>query len=387
MKKITINTAAQSSTAHSTLSDSATTGVLGKQTPITSPPINTGAATATLPRDATAHMVKLADIRIDGGTQTRAEITNDNVAEYMEAMQAGAKFPAVVLYDDGQTRWLADGFHRYTAAEALGRTEILAELRPGSRTDAIEHALKANTSHGLRQTNADKRRCARIAIEHFGDRSDHVLAEMCGVSHTFVAGQRAQLATVASSLSDDAAAEQPPAPKVETRVGRDGKTRKNPVRQVKLAQNDSDETNNPIEELLPKTSGKPTADALEEPLWSTVTVAEPEAGPDTDVKEQPTVAVPAGEKYKIADGSSANLPTQGFLTVADLTRGLGKLKIVAKVLDGGKVSSALVSRLERGFLTITAAVYEIADADADQADKDAVVEILRAVANTIKTDY
>ena len=42
---------------------------------------------------------------------------------------------------------------------------------------------------------------------------------------------------------------------------------------------------------------------------------------------------------------------------------------------------------ERGFLTITAAVYEIADADADQADKDAVVEILRAVANTIKTDY
>ena len=112
-------------------------------------------------------------------------------------------------------------------------------------------------------------------------------------------------------------------------------------------------------------------------------VPEPEEVPVAEAIE-PNVPAPAGEKYTVADGSSANLPTEGFLTVADLTRGLGQLKIVAKQLDGGKVSSALVTKLERGFLAIMAAVFQIAGADADQADKNSVVEILRSVANTIE---
>ena len=99
----------QSSTAHSHPADSATTALVGKQTVTKSAPA-TVAGTATPSKDVT-RTVKLADIRLDGGTQTRAEITDNNVLEYMQAMSDGADFPTIVLYDDGETLWLADGFH------------------------------------------------------------------------------------------------------------------------------------------------------------------------------------------------------------------------------------------------------------------------------------
>ena len=379
-------TTSQSSTAQARLADSATTDVVGKPTVIKSVAATPLESAAMRPGEMTTQMANLADIRIDGGTQTRAEINDDTVAQYMEAMQAKAQFPAIILYDDGKVLWLADGFHRHRAADRLGRLKILAEVRGGTRLDAIEHALKANNSHGLRRTNADKARCVEVALEHFRDRSDRALAELCGVSHPFVAGLRPQLETVTSSSPGNLTGEVPPSTTAEKRIGKDNKARKNPTRGVKAAPKTPGDTKNPPDELLPTTPENPTTGVLTEPIRpTTVTVPEPEGGPDADAKEQPTPPAPAGEKYTVADGSSANLPTEGFLTAAHLTCGLGKLKIVAKQLDGGKVSSALVSKLERGFLKIMAAVFEIAGADADQADKDGVVEILRSVANTIET--
>ena len=60
-----------------------------------------------------ASELKLTDVRIDGGTQPRAKIDLDVVAEYAERLDAGDVFPPVEVVFDGKDYWLWDGFHRY----------------------------------------------------------------------------------------------------------------------------------------------------------------------------------------------------------------------------------------------------------------------------------
>ena len=122
------------------------------------------------------------------GLQTRVGIDERTVAEYVEAMEAGASFPAVTVYlDTAGKYYLADGFHRVEAAVRMGVKRILAHVVPGERIDALKHALGANADHGLRRTNEDKRRALEIAWENRqalfgGDPSQELLAKTCGVS-------------------------------------------------------------------------------------------------------------------------------------------------------------------------------------------------------------
>lgn len=157
--------------------------------------------------------VKLATkhIRIDGGTQPRAELNESVVAEYSEAMQSGAEFPPCVVFYDGSNNWLGDGFHRYFGAEKAAKT-LLCEQRPGSRRDAILYSVGANATHGLRRTNADKRRAVETLLQddEWGGRSDRWIAEQCGVSPSFVGGVRVELGVHDGHLS-------------ATRIGQDGK--------------------------------------------------------------------------------------------------------------------------------------------------------------------
>jgi ParB-like chromosome segregation protein Spo0J len=95
-------------------------------------------------------------IRLDGGTQIRAETDITQAQGYAEDMAAGAVFPPIVVFFDGAEFWLADGFHRLIAAEELGLVEISADVREGDRRDAILFAVGANAAHGLKRTNRDK---------------------------------------------------------------------------------------------------------------------------------------------------------------------------------------------------------------------------------------
>lgn len=137
-------------------------------------------------------MLELDQIRIDGGTQSRVELSQDTVGEYAQAFQAGAEFPAVVVFFDGVSYWLADGFHRYFGALNAGESAIAVQVINGTQRDAVLYSLKANATHGLKRTNADKRKAVETLLKdaEWATWSDRKIADVCGVGHPFVAAIR-----------------------------------------------------------------------------------------------------------------------------------------------------------------------------------------------------
>lgn len=157
---------------------------------------------------------RIRDIRTDGNTQSRVEIDPNVVNEYIEAMQNGDIFPPVVVYQNDDGVWLADGFHRLAAAKALGRQWINAEIRQGSQLDAQWQSFGANKDHGLRRSQADKERAVKAALLHpnGANMSDGAIAKHTGVSAPTVAKYRKEL--IADSKISESA----------ERVGADGRT-------------------------------------------------------------------------------------------------------------------------------------------------------------------
>jgi hypothetical protein len=144
---------------------------------------------------STLNTLKVADIRIDGGTQSRAEFDDAVMVEYADAITAGAKMPPVTVFFDGSDYWLADGFHRLLAHLHIGALDIEATVISGSRRDAILFSVGANASHGMRRTNEDKHRAVGVLLAdpEWAAWSDREIARRCSVSHPLVSSIRASL--------------------------------------------------------------------------------------------------------------------------------------------------------------------------------------------------
>ena len=147
--------------------------------------------------------MKLSELRTDGGTQTRDALNGETVAEYAEKMRTGVRFPAVVAFYDGADYWLADGFHRVAGATQAGLADLDVDVRQGDRREAILFSVGANDSHGLRRTNADKRRAVNVLLADpvWVGWSDREIAKVCGVGKTLVGELRPSLAAATSEES------------------------------------------------------------------------------------------------------------------------------------------------------------------------------------------
>jgi len=148
--------------------------------------------------------IKLKDIAIDAATQQRERINNDIVTEYAEAIRCGAKFPPVTLFFDGVQHWLADGYHRFHAHnEAGGMLDILADVRNGTKRDAILFSASANGTHGMRLSNADKRKSVLVLLldKEWTQWSNRDIAKHCHVTHTMVNKLREELAPKVETVS------------------------------------------------------------------------------------------------------------------------------------------------------------------------------------------
>lgn len=157
-------------------------------------------------------MMQLSKLRKDGGTQQRAKLDYSVVSEYAERMKAGDDFPPVDVFYDGEEHWLASGFHRVEAASEAGKKAIPAIMHKGTLREAILFSCGANVGHGLRRTNADKRKCVTTLLDdiEWGKYSDERIAEICCVSRNTV-----------KAIRDDQGVKKSP---LDKRIGRDGKS-------------------------------------------------------------------------------------------------------------------------------------------------------------------
>jgi hypothetical protein len=139
-----------------------------------------------------ATTIEVSKVRTDGDIQPRGNLSDAAVADYAEAMKTGANFPPVEVFEDDGIYWLADGFHRHAAAVKAGIPTLMANIRKGSKRDALLHSVGANADHGLRRTNADKRRAVRrlLVDAEWQSWGDNEIARRCRVSQPFVASIR-----------------------------------------------------------------------------------------------------------------------------------------------------------------------------------------------------
>lgn len=160
-------------------------------------------------------LLQLSVIVTDAGTQIRAKVCEDTVAQYAAEMLEGAKFPPVDVFHDGNQFILADGFHRVMAASRNGFKDIEADVRKGTKSDALKFALSANATHGIKRTNPDKRRSVELALAEWPKLSDVELSRICAVSTFLVQNVRSET--------------QPLENRGSPRQGADGKIRKVPA--------------------------------------------------------------------------------------------------------------------------------------------------------------
>jgi len=215
-------------------------------------------------------IIKLCNIELDQSTQCRAEMRQEVIDEYTQLMLDGVEFPPVEVYGTKHACWLADGWHRVLAARQAARDMIDADLKHGGRSEAVKAALNANAVHGLRRTNADKRRAVEVALREFGNLSSRAIADMCGVSNHVVDRMRA-----------DQVGQNP----TSTVTGQDGKTypATKQKQEVNRDSNETAEDANPPraeeEEYIPQTTINPVSNARQ---YATMAISQLERIMDDD---------------------------------------------------------------------------------------------------------
>jgi protein gp37 len=146
--------------------------------------------------------LRIDQIQLHEDLQLRASTNWEHVEDLFEVIQAGNQFKdAPVVFQQDNVYWLADGYHRVYAFQKAGVESAEFDVRDGSFRDAKLHAIQSNMSHGLKRTNADKRRAVEMLLkdEEWAQRSDRWIAETAGVSHTTVSNIKTQVANFASS--------------------------------------------------------------------------------------------------------------------------------------------------------------------------------------------
>ncbi len=127
--------------------------------------------------------VEIKDLVVDQAIDIRSSLDEETIERYAESFEG---MPPVVVFDMGEGLLLADGFHRIAAAERLSRSEIDAEIKKGTREDALEYAAIANTRHGRPLSKDEQREAVRRLSALHRDWDRQHVAETIGVSEDFV---------------------------------------------------------------------------------------------------------------------------------------------------------------------------------------------------------
>ena len=152
----------------------------------------------------TITMIKISDLILSEEVQSRVSLDENVINEYAEAMKNGDEFPPIDVYKDGDDNYVADGFHRVKGAIKAGLTEFKAKIKEGTIRDAILHSVSANSTHGLRRTNLDKRNAVEklLVDPEWQLWSDRKIADKCAVSPSTVAKVRNDLSVQVGQIQE-----------------------------------------------------------------------------------------------------------------------------------------------------------------------------------------
>lgn len=129
--------------------------------------------------------IELKKIRLDGGTQPRAKISEEMVSRLTEVLLNGGKMKEdPTVFFDGKEYWLADGFHRFHANKRAGYTEMKCNLILGTKREAWIYSRGANSDHGMPRTSEEIRGSVISCLDDIElcDLSDRKIADICKCS-------------------------------------------------------------------------------------------------------------------------------------------------------------------------------------------------------------
>jgi hypothetical protein len=109
-------------------------------------------------------LMSLDAITVDRSLQSRVATSIEYQREFSEAMLRGDEFPPVVVFFDGKKNWLADGFTRHGAAKKAGKRAIRAEVRAGTKRDALIYSAGANQKFSIPRTPEDIRKAVEMIL-------------------------------------------------------------------------------------------------------------------------------------------------------------------------------------------------------------------------------
>lgn len=148
-------------------------------------------ATAHVAEDYPVRMVGLKALTIDPEIQSRCRTDmahSRSITDFV--LKNGPINEPVVVFDDGDLLWVADGFHRvhgYTQAARVNKRfrQIRCEIRPGSRIDAMVFSAGANqTRTYLARTSEDIKRSVFMlrGLPDWADAPNPDVAKHVGIS-------------------------------------------------------------------------------------------------------------------------------------------------------------------------------------------------------------
>jgi hypothetical protein len=131
--------------------------------------------------------LSLLDCRFVG----RAELSEQHVQDLAaDLLLRECELPPLQAVQCGQILFLTDGWHRLSALMRAGRKSARCLIRAGDENAARLASASANQGHGLRRSDADKRRAVLLALEAEPGWSDDAVANHCGVSARLVRRMR-----------------------------------------------------------------------------------------------------------------------------------------------------------------------------------------------------